>query len=115
MRRGNASHAAAARLFNPRFDTILPAAVVYCQSTADVQATVAFALAHEVPITARAGGHSYAGYSTGIGVVCDVTRMSGVAVRGDGSAVIGAGARLIDAYAALAPHRVALPAGRVPP
>lgn len=114
VRPGNPSYAGAAHLFNPRFDGVLPAAVVYCQSTADVQRTVAFAQEHGVAITPRAGGHSYAGYSTGTGVVCDVTRLAGVAVRGDGSAVIGAGARLIDVYAGLAAHGVAIPAGSCP-
>jgi FAD/FMN-containing dehydrogenase len=114
VRPGDGTYAVATQLFNPRFDTIRPAAVVYCQSTADVQRTVAFARAHGLPITARAGGHSYAGYSTGTGVVCDVTRMATVAVRDDGSAVIGAGARLIDAYAALAPYGAAIPAGSCP-
>jgi FAD/FMN-containing dehydrogenase len=114
VRPGDGRYAMAIQLFNPRFDTIRPAAVVYCQSTADVQRTVAFAQAHGVPITARAGGHSYAGYSTGSGVVCDVTRMGGVAVHGGGSAVIGPGARLIDAYAALAPQGAAIPGGSCP-
>lgn len=104
----------AAQLFNPRFDSIRPAGIVYCESVSDVQRTVAFAQTHAVPITSRSGGHSYAGYSTGTGVVCDVTRMASVAVRADGSAAIGAGARLIDVYAALAPHGVALPAGSCP-
>jgi FAD/FMN-containing dehydrogenase len=114
VRPGNASYPMAAQLFNPRFDTVLPAAVVYCQSTSDVQRTVAFAREHGVPLTARSGGHSYAGYSTGTGVVCDVTRMAGVTVGGDGTAVVGAGVRLIDVYAALASRGVAIPGGSCP-
>ena len=114
VRPGDPSYAAAARLFNPRFDSILPAAVVYCGSASDVQRTVAFARTHQLPIAARSGGHSYAGYSTGTGIVCDVSRISGVAVQGDGSAVIGAGARLVDVYDALAPHGLTIPAGSCP-
>jgi FAD/FMN-containing dehydrogenase len=114
VRPSDASYAVAARLFNPRFDTIRPAAIVYCQSTADVQRTVAFAGAHQVAITPRAGGHSYAGYSTGTGVVCDVSRVSGVTLQGDRSALIGAGARLIDVYAGLAAHGRGIPAGSCP-
>lgn len=97
-----------------RFDNMQPAAVVYCGSTADVQRAVAFAREHDLPITARSGGHSYAGYSMGTGLVCDVTRMAMVAVQGDGSAQVSAGARLIDAYAALARHGVGIAAGSCP-
>ena len=60
----------------------------------------------------RSGGHSYAGYSTTIGLVLDVTRMSTVTVNsGAGTATVGAGARLIDVYAALAQYGLTIPAG----
>lgn len=110
---GNASYVRDAQLFNPRFNSILPAGIVYCASVSDVQRTLTFAQAHGIPITARSGGHSYAGYSTGSGVVCDLSRIAGVTVQG-GSAVIGAGTHLVDVYAALAPHGVGIPAGSCP-
>jgi FAD/FMN-containing dehydrogenase len=66
-------------------------------------------------ISPRGGGHSYAGYSTGTGLVCDVTRLSSVNVSSaSGTAVVGAGARLVDVYAGLAPHGVAVPSGSCP-
>jgi hypothetical protein len=111
---GNAAYPGDAQLFNPRFDAILPAGIVYCASVGDVQRTLAFAQAHAIPSTARSGGHSYAGYSTGTGVVCNVTRMAGVTVQPNGTAIIGAGAHLVDVYAALAPHGVGIPAGSCP-
>jgi FAD/FMN-containing dehydrogenase len=114
VRSHDPTYAVDTQLFNPRFDGSTPAGIVYCASVSDVQRTVAFAQAHAMPITARSGGHSYAGYSTGMGVVCDVTRMAGVAAQPEGSAVIGAGARLIDVYAALAPQGVAVAAGSCP-
>jgi FAD/FMN-containing dehydrogenase len=114
VRPGGAAYGSAAQLFNPRFDGILPAAIAYCQSDSDVQRTIAFATAHAVPIAARSGGHSYAGYSTGTGIVCDVSRMAAVTVQGGSGAMVGAGARLVDVYAATAPHGVAIPGGSCP-
>ena len=111
MRPADAPYATAKQLFNPRFDTVEPAAIAYCQSVGDIQKTVAFAQGHGVPITARSGGHGYAGYSTGPGIVCDVTRIAGVTVQADGTAVIGSGARLIDVYAGLAARGLAVPGG----
>jgi len=61
-----------------RFDHVLPAAIAYCASPADVQSCLAFARRFGLPLTPRSGGHSYAGYSTTTGLVLDVTQMSTV-------------------------------------
>jgi FAD/FMN-containing dehydrogenase len=114
VRPGDPDHGQASRLFNPYFDGRKPLAVVYSTSAADVQRTIAFSRMHGLPLTPRSGGHSYAGYSVGSGLVCDVTPLASVTVNGDGSAVVGAGARLIDVYAGLAPHGLAVPAGSCP-
>lgn len=115
VRPGNSQYADAIQLFNPRFDSIHPAAVAYCSSPADVQACLAFAQRFRLPLTPRAGGHSYAGYSTTTGIVIDVTRMNTVTANLQGkTATIGAGARLIDVYTTLAAQGLALPAGSCP-
>src|SRR5262249_32039980 len=91
VRPGEAGDTAAPRLFNPRFDGVLPAGVAFCHSPADVQRSIAFVRAHGLPIAARSGGHSYAGYSTGTGLVCDVSAMHRVSVDATaGTAVVGA-------------------------
>jgi FAD/FMN-containing dehydrogenase len=111
----NPQYAAAHQLFDPRFDHILPAAIAECVSAADVQACLAFAHRFSLPFTTRAGGHSYAGYSTSTGLVINVTRMNNISVNTqNGIATIGAGARLIDVYASLAQHSLTLPAGSCP-
>lgn len=115
VRPGNPGYPTALQLFNPRFDSVLPAAIAYCASPADVQACLAFARRFGLPLAPRAGGHSYAGYSTTTGLVLDVSHMSTVTVHVDsGTATVGAGARLIDVYAALAQYGLALPAGSCP-
>jgi FAD/FMN-containing dehydrogenase len=105
----------ARQLFSPRFDSVLPAAIVYCVSPADVQICLAFTHRFGLPFALRAGGHSFAGYSTTTGLVLDVTHMSTVKVDAStGIAMIGAGARLIDIYSALVQYGLALPAGTCP-
>lgn len=112
----SAGYPAAARLYNPRFDALAhPAAIALCASAADVVACVRFAAAGGAPLRLRAGGHSYGGWSTGEGLVADVSNMSAVAVDTAGGSVrIGAGARLVDVYTALGARGVAIAAGSCP-
>ncbi len=115
IRPGSPQYQTARQLFDPRFDHVFPAAIAYCASPKDVQSCLAFAQRFGLPLVPRAGGHSYAGYSTTTGLVLDVTRINEVRVDAEnGTATIGAGARLIDIYAALAQHGLLLPAGTCP-
>lgn len=116
LERGSPGFSAAAQVFNERFDYILPSAVARPLDAADVRGAVRWAIAHRVPLRARSGGHSYAGYSTvAAGVVLDLRYLRSISVdRRSGTATIGAGAQLIDVYAALAAHGMTLPAGSCP-
>jgi FAD/FMN-containing dehydrogenase len=88
--------------YNPLFDTRTPAAVAHCTRPEDVQACVEVARNARIPIAARAGGHSYAGYSTPDGaLVVDLRPMAGVRVDGE-QVVVGGGARLMEVYSGLA-------------
>jgi FAD/FMN-containing dehydrogenase len=112
---GEPGFATDALLYNPVFDGIVPKAVAYCASTSDVAATVGFAREHSLPFSLRAGGHSYAGYSTSTGLVLDVTRMGAISIpSGSTTASVGAGARLVDVYSACAGAGVAIPGGSCP-
>jgi FAD/FMN-containing dehydrogenase len=93
-----------------RFQNVLPEAVVFCGSAADVSATIAFARRQRLQTAIRSGGHSVAGRSSTEGVVIDVTPMDSVAVV-DGVATVGAGVRLGRLYDALQPLGVTIPAG----
>src|SRR5439155_1004636 len=117
QRAGPASRRPAARrrLFDPRYDAIRPAAVALAATPADVAECVRFAARYKVPVTARGGGHSYAGWSTGRGLVVNLSRLSAVDASGTpGSAAVGAGAKLIDVYATLAARGVGVPGGSCP-
>ncbi|HLI88898.1 MAG TPA: FAD-binding oxidoreductase [Ktedonobacteraceae bacterium] len=114
LRPNSPQYPTARLLFDPRFDNINPAAIAFCTSPQDVQRCLAFVQRFsKLPFALRAGGHSYAGYSTTTGLLIDVTRMNAVTVN-QNTATIGAGARLIDVYSTLAQHGLALPAGSCP-
>src|SRR5438552_404160 len=104
VRPGQAAYTAAKRLFDPRFDSIRPAGIAYCRNPHDVATCLAFVRKFGIPVAARCGGHSYAGWSSTSGLIIDVTRMSGVSVR-RGTATGGAGTHPIDLYHRLAAHR----------
>jgi FAD/FMN-containing dehydrogenase len=115
VRPGASTYATDLRLFDPRFDGLRPAGVAYCRSAHDVATCLNFARRYGVPVAPRCGGHSYAGYSSGTGLVVDVTPMSSVQVdSGSGTATVGAGTRLIDVYNGLAAHDRAVPGGSCP-
>jgi FAD/FMN-containing dehydrogenase len=114
IRPGQADFGEAAELFQPRFDSVRPAAVAYVADAEDVATCLAFARAARVPIVARNGGHSYAGWSSvSNGLVIDTGRLNTVHAGG-GTASVGAGARLIDVYTGLAASGRTIPAGSCP-
>ncbi|MFG2604201.1 FAD-binding oxidoreductase [Streptomyces sp. NPDC048514] len=114
LRPGDASWRTAHQLYNTRFDGLKPAAVAYAAHTADIRTTLAYARAHDIRVSIRNGGHSYAGYSSGDNrLILDVSRLNRVRVGG-GQAVVGAGSKLIDVYRALAAKGVTIPAGSCP-
>lgn len=113
VRPSDASYGEARRLYIPRYDRVRPAGIAYCETPQDVAECVAFATVKQMPVAVRCGGHSYAGWSTGTGLVIDVSPMD--AVRRDGDrAAVGAGTRLIDLYDELGDGGVSVPSGSCP-
>ncbi|OKI60559.1 FAD-binding oxidoreductase [Streptomyces sp. MJM1172] len=111
---GDRDYAEARQLFQPRYDSVAPAAVAYPAHAGDVAVCLDFARRSAVPVVPRGGGHSYAGWSTReAGLVVDTGAMAGVSVEGSGVR-IGAGARLGDVGAALAGRGLGLPTGLCP-
>ncbi len=109
------SYATDKLVYNLRFAAVDPAAIAFCATTTDVQRCVTFARHHGVAATARSGGHSYGGYSTGSGLVIDVSLLNTVTTDTAAmTAVIGAGTQLVDVYQQLADAGVLLPAGSCP-
>jgi FAD/FMN-containing dehydrogenase len=113
VRPGDAGYPTAKELFDPRFDSLHPAGVAYCRHPHDVATCLAFVRRYGVPVAARCGGHSYAGWSSTSGLIVDVTEMAGVSVSG-GTATVGAGTRLVDFYDGLSAYGRAVPGGSCP-
>lgn len=112
------SYPTAKLVYDLRFAGTSPAGIAYCATPTDVQRCVDFSHRYDVPITARSGGHSYGGYSTGTGLVVDVTTMSTVSVSTTGSsgptATVGSGTLLVDLYNQLSGAGMLLPGGSCP-
>jgi FAD/FMN-containing dehydrogenase len=104
-----------AQSYNPVFDGAHPEGIAYCASAGDVALAVDFAEQHAIELSLRSGGHCYGGWSTGPGLVVDVSPMNEVVFDPvTGLVSVGSGTRLIDLYAALAPYGVAVPGGSCP-
>jgi FAD/FMN-containing dehydrogenase len=116
FRPGAPGFRAATLVYNERFDGVIPSLVVRPLDGADVRAAVNWGVANGVPLRARSGGHSYAGYSTlGRGMVLDLRNLRHIRVDArNRTATVGAGAQLIDVYAALSAHQLTIPAGSCP-
>jgi FAD/FMN-containing dehydrogenase len=105
----------ARKLYQTRFDHVRPSAVARCKTAQDVRACVDFARRGGIPIHPRSGAHSYAGWSTGPGLVIDVAPMNQVRLEPESTlATVGAGAQLIDMYDGLAAQGRTLPGGSCP-
>ena len=107
-------YAEASHLFQPRFDSLAPAGIAYCRTSADVATCLNFVRTFRLPVRVRSGGHSNAGWSTVTGgIVIDVSAINSVSF-GDQTVTVGAGLDLIHFYASLAGNGVAVPAGSGP-
>jgi FAD/FMN-containing dehydrogenase len=116
LRHGTPGFTEAAKVYNERFEGVLPRWVARPLDAADVQSAVRWGVSEGVPLRARSGGHSYAGYSTlRGGAVLDLRNLRHVQVdRPARTATVGAGSQLIDVYGALAAHGMTIPAGSCP-
>jgi FAD/FMN-containing dehydrogenase len=111
---GDSGYNAARVVFNRRWDSVRPPAVVRVRDVADVRAVVRWAERYDVPLVSRSGGHGYNGNSTSENaVVVDVGGLDFVRFA-DGMATVGPGARLGRVYRELARRGVTVPAGSCP-
>jgi FAD/FMN-containing dehydrogenase len=104
-----------ARPQNLRYASILPAGIARCQNSKDVAEAILWCREHDASLAARAGGHSYAGFSTTQGLMIDVTAMNAAQFDpSTGLMRIGGGARNGDIYKALRPTNMTITHGRCP-
>ncbi len=112
---GGPAYEAASRVWNSRFDHTRPLAIAQVADAGDVRTAVDFARGHGLRPIARSGAHSFAGYSTGDGLVVDLSGLTAVDVdSAAGTARLGAGSTVLPTYEALWRHRLAIDAGTCP-
>ncbi|WP_422769604.1 FAD-binding oxidoreductase [Plantactinospora sp. WMMC1484] len=99
----DAAYRTARQLQLAEFDSVHPAAVAYCADEDDVRACLILARDEGLPLTARGGGHNFAGWSTTTGLVVDLSRMNAVGLT-DRTVRMGPGAQAVDVVLELAPH-----------
>ncbi|MEP6641742.1 MAG: FAD-dependent oxidoreductase, partial [Gaiellales bacterium] len=115
LRPGTSHYAAAHVISNEVYADLQPRAIARVVREHDVAACVRFAAQSPLPFAVRSGGHSYAGYSTNQGLVCDVRRLNTIRIAADGRSVtVGAGVLAIDLVTTLAAHGLAVPTGSCP-
>ncbi len=112
---GQSGYEAFARPNNLRYAATLPGGIALCANAHDVSTSILWAREHGVPLVARSGGHSYAGYSTTHGLMIDMRAMNGVSLdESTGIVTVGGGARNANVFKALAGRRLAVTHGRCP-
>ncbi|MCH2193030.1 FAD-dependent oxidoreductase [Kordia sp.] len=102
----------ASQVFNRRFQK-KPFAIIYCESTEDVQRVYKDAIANNLPIKVRSGAHDHEAECTGTDVILsDMTRINHVYVSHNKKyARIGPGIRFKDLTPQLAVNEVMIPHG----
>lgn len=110
-------YASAKSVFNARFDTSRPAAVVVVKSVSDVQKAMRFATDNGVKVTARSGGHSYIGASAADrAMVLDLRQLPGSSGYDSRQQVMttSAAAQLDSVHTTLAGYGRSIPTGSCP-
>ncbi|MEV0681131.1 FAD-binding oxidoreductase [Actinosynnema sp. NPDC050436] len=98
------------RPFNTLYEQRRPAAIALCATEDDVARCLEHASRERLPVAARSGRHSYAGYSVPEGgLVVDLAALAGV--RPGREAVVGAGTSMIELYERLGAAGRLLPGG----
>jgi FAD/FMN-containing dehydrogenase len=115
IRAGDPGYEDAALPNNLRYSKVLPAGIARCADAADVRTAIRWARDNDIDLVARAGGHSYGGYSATRGLMIDVNGMTNVtADPAAGTVRVVGGARNSDLANALRPLDVTVSAGRCP-
>jgi FAD/FMN-containing dehydrogenase len=112
-RPGTSAYDRARRSAWTQFHDVRPWAIVCCATADDVARTVGVAGQLGVHVTARSGGHCFAGRSSTEGMVVDVGALRSVEMA-DGIAAVGGGALLGDVYERLDTDGLTVAGGACP-
>lgn len=110
----SADYDEARKLSNPVFDDY-PEMIVYCETEHDAQITLKFSIGQKAEFCVRSGGHCTAGFSSGPGVLIDVSKLDGIHVAHDlNSVTVGCGTKFGDLDATLQLYKRTVPGGECP-
>src|SRR5947208_6442584 len=114
VRPGDDSYDSARKIFNGMIDR-KPALIARARTTADLAATVRFAVAAELPLAVRGGGHAIAGFSMiDDAIVADCSLMNEVAVDPKAQTITaGPGCRWRDVDGTAGAHGLATTGGTI--
>jgi hypothetical protein len=102
------------KLANPEFD-YYPIAIVYCSVDSDVQAVLLYAQQNKTGFEVRSGGHCTAGFSSGPGILIDVSKLDSICVDSLGkTATVGCGVKFGDFNSQLNLYGLHVPGGECP-
>jgi FAD/FMN-containing dehydrogenase len=112
LRPGDNGFGAASAPFNRRFAATVPAGVVSVATVVDVQRAIVWAREVGIGVSVRGGGHSYAGFSVGPGLVVDLGGLNTVSAGAStGLVTAGGGASMSTVYDAIEPCEMAFALG----
>ena len=115
LRPADALFPAVARPNNLRYSGVLPRGIAQCLDAEDMGMALAWCHRFGVELAIRAGGHSYAGYSTTRGLLIDVSPMKAAQYDQDSGVIrVGGGCSNADVYAALKKANRTITHGRCP-
>jgi FAD/FMN-containing dehydrogenase len=113
LRPGDSGFESLVRPWNLRYRREQPAGLARCRTVDDIRVCLQWAQQHRVPLVARSGGHSYAGYSTTDGLMIDISLINSLDYdQSTRKARVGAGARNATLYANLPQYQCAVTHGR---
>lgn len=102
------------KLSNPVFD-YFPSLIVYCIVESDARDTLAWVSQNKLQFTVRSGGHCTAGFSSGPGVLVDVSSLNSIAIDTENkTAIVGCGVTFGNLNKELNIHNLHVPGGECP-
>lgn len=108
---GMAAYDADRMLSNPVFD-YYPVAIAFCESDTDVALVLRFVQARQMAFEVRSGGHCTAGFSSGTGMLLDVSGLNSCTVDSVAqTATAQCGCNFLKLYTTLLPYGLHVPAG----
>jgi hypothetical protein len=101
------------KIFNKLIIRPEPLAISLAESAGETSELFLDKSLQDVPVLMRSGGHSYAGFSTGKGLVLDSRKLKQI-THTENSVLLGAGLTLKEAQDQLAPSGLTFPSGEFP-